>query len=130
VRGRAGGETLNARERAVLMHIAGDENTGIIAIKLGISEQAVEEHRASLIKKDRPPVAGRTDQVGRAARADPKTSIKLSTVQIPSNRLPGLSASPPARGILAVSRIQPRKARTQRRFVGNHQNVRSQFLTE
>jgi two-component system invasion response regulator UvrY len=48
---RPGGETLNAREREVLMHIAKGQGIEAIAIKLGISEQAVEEHRASLIKK-------------------------------------------------------------------------------
>lgn len=48
---RPGGETLNAREREVLMHIAKGLGIEAIAIKLGISEQAVEEHRANLIKK-------------------------------------------------------------------------------
>jgi DNA-binding NarL/FixJ family response regulator len=48
---RPGGETLNQRERAVLMHIAKGLSTETIAIKLGISTQVVEEHRESLIKK-------------------------------------------------------------------------------
>lgn len=48
---RPGGETLNQRERAVLMHIAKGLSSEAIAIKLGISASAAEEHRASLIKK-------------------------------------------------------------------------------
>jgi DNA-binding NarL/FixJ family response regulator len=48
---RPGGETLNQREREVLMHIAKGLGTDDIAIKLSISAEAVEEHRASLIKK-------------------------------------------------------------------------------
>ncbi|HEX2860768.1 MAG TPA: response regulator transcription factor [Lacunisphaera sp.] len=46
-----GGETLNQREREVLMHIGKGHNTETIAIKLGISSQAVDEHRANLIRK-------------------------------------------------------------------------------
>jgi DNA-binding NarL/FixJ family response regulator len=48
---RPGGETLNQREREVLLHIAKGLSNESIAIKLGISSQAVEEHRSSLIKK-------------------------------------------------------------------------------
>lgn len=42
---------LNQREREVLMHIARGLGVDDIAIKLGISSLAVEEHRKNLIKK-------------------------------------------------------------------------------
>lgn len=48
---RPGGETLNPREREVLQHIAKGLGTDAIAIRLSLSTEAVEEHRASLIKK-------------------------------------------------------------------------------
>lgn len=48
---RPGGETLNTREREVLMYIAKGLGVDAIAIKLSLSAQAVEQHRASLIKK-------------------------------------------------------------------------------
>jgi DNA-binding NarL/FixJ family response regulator len=48
---RPGGETLNTREREVLMHIAKGLGNEAIAIKLGLSTQAVEEYRGNLIKK-------------------------------------------------------------------------------
>jgi DNA-binding NarL/FixJ family response regulator len=46
-----GGETLIPREREVLMYIAKGLGTDAIAIKLGISTQAVEEYRTNLIRK-------------------------------------------------------------------------------
>jgi DNA-binding NarL/FixJ family response regulator len=48
---RPGGETLNQREREVLKHLAEGSGNEAIAIKLGISAQAVEEYRTNLIKK-------------------------------------------------------------------------------
>lgn len=48
---RPDGATLNQRERDVLMHIAKGLGVDEIAIKLGLSSLAVEEHRRNLIKK-------------------------------------------------------------------------------